>query len=422
MKMIKRTVLKTLGAALLSAVAGLTALPTVAQQKPLTIGFSMALTGGLAGNGKAALAAMQIWEEEVNAKGGLLGRPVKLVYYDDQSNGATVPGIYTKLIDVDKVDMVMSGYSTAAIAPALPIVIQHKMMFMTLLGFNMNSDYKYDRFFSMIPAGPNPLADFSKGFLAVAETMNPKPKSIALLSLDAEFPKRATDGMKDNLKKTDIKVVYDRSYPPTTVDFLPIIRAVQAAKPDLVYMVSYPVDSAGLIRAIREVGLNAMMVGGGMVGPQLGTFKAQMGPALNNLVIWDTYVPEKTLVFPGITELLAKYQPRAEKEGIDTLGFYVPPLAFAAMQVIEQTIRGVGKIDQEALAAYAHANAFNTVLGTIRFDKSGEWSEERLLLVQYQGINGNAADQFKNAGVQPVLYPPQYKTGNLIYPFEGAKK
>ncbi|MFX8546783.1 ABC transporter substrate-binding protein, partial [Acinetobacter baumannii] len=91
--------------------------------------------GGLASNGKAALAAMQIWEEEVNGRGGLIGRPVKLVYYDDQSNGATVPGIYTKLLDVDKVDLLLSGYSTAAIAPAMPIVIQKKMVFLTLLGF-----------------------------------------------------------------------------------------------------------------------------------------------------------------------------------------------------------------------------------------------------------------------------------------------
>src|SRR6201996_7311531 len=88
-------------------------------QNPITIGFGMALTGGLAPNGKAALLAMQIWESDINAKGGLLGRPVKLVYYDDQSNPSTIPGLYTKLLDVDKVDLVISGYGTNMIAPAL---------------------------------------------------------------------------------------------------------------------------------------------------------------------------------------------------------------------------------------------------------------------------------------------------------------
>ncbi len=416
-KFTRRTLLAAGSAMLMMAGIGLST-PARAQE-PIKIGFSMALTGGLASNGKAALAAMQIWEEEVNGRGGLIGRPVKLIYYDDQSNGATVPGIVTKLIDVDKVDLLLSGYSTAAIAPAMPIVIQKKMVFLTLLGFNMNSEFKYDRYFSMIPSGSDANRDFSKGFLEVAATMDPKPKTIAVVNLDAEFPKRASDGLKDNLKKYDIKVVYDQSYPPTTVDFLPIIRAVAAAKPDLVYFVSYPVDSAGLIRAIREVGLKAMMVGGGMVGPQIGSFKTMMGPALNNMVIWDTYVPEKTLNFPGIEQLLAKYQPRSQ--GLDPLGFYVPPLAYANMQVLEQAVTKVGKIDQGALAEYMHANTFTTVLGDVKFDKMGEWSQERLLLVQYQNIEGNGLDQFKKPGTQPILYPAQYKSGNLVYPFEAKR-
>lgn len=416
-KFTRRSLLAAGTAMLMMAGIGLSGPAKAAE--PIKIGFSMALTGGLASNGKAALAAMQIWEEEVNGRGGLIGRPVKLIYYDDQSNGATVPGIITKLLDVDKVDLLLSGYSTAAIAPAMPIVIQKKMVFLTLLGFNMNSEFKYDRYFSMIPAGSDANRDFSKGYLEVAMTMEPKPKTIAVVNLDAEFPKRASDGLKDNLKKYGLKVVYDQSYPPTTVDFLPIIRAVAAAKPDLVYFVSYPVDSAGLIRGIREVGLKAMMVGGGMVGPQIGSFKTMMGPALNNMVIWDTYVPEKTLNFPGIEQLLAKYQPRSQ--GLDPLGFYVPPLAYANMQVLEQAVTKVGKIDQGALAEYMHANTFSTVLGEVKFDKTGEWSEERLLLVQYQNINGNGLDQFKKPGTQPILYPPQYKSGNLVYPFEAKR-
>src|SRR6266576_6889623 len=98
-------------------------LPAAAQTgQPIRIGYSMALTGGLAPNGKSALLAQQIWAEDVNAKGGLLGRPVKLIYYDDQTNPATVPGIYTKLIDVDKVDIAISGYATNQVVPALPVM------------------------------------------------------------------------------------------------------------------------------------------------------------------------------------------------------------------------------------------------------------------------------------------------------------
>src|ERR1700749_2180709 len=111
------------------------AAPARAQSgEPIKIGFGMALTGPLAANGKQTLLGMKIWEEEINAKGGLLGRPVKLVFYDDQGNPATVPGIYTKLIDVDKVNLVVSGYASNMIAPAMPVVMQKNKVFPSLFG------------------------------------------------------------------------------------------------------------------------------------------------------------------------------------------------------------------------------------------------------------------------------------------------
>ena len=129
-------------------------LPAAAQE--IKIGFSMAMTGGLGPNGKSALLAQKIWEEDVNAKGGLLGRPVKLVYYDDQTNPSTVPGIYTKLLDVDKVDLIIGGYGTNMLAPAMPLVMQRKKLFIGLLGLGVNSEFNYPNYFIMIPSGPDP--------------------------------------------------------------------------------------------------------------------------------------------------------------------------------------------------------------------------------------------------------------------------
>jgi branched-chain amino acid transport system substrate-binding protein len=130
------------GAAAVTVTAGalLTAVPATAQNE-LKIGFSMALTGGLAPNGKSALLAQQIWAEDVNAKGGVLGRPVKLIYYDDKSSPAEVPAIYTKLLDIDKVDLIIGPYATAQIAPAMPIVIQRKKTIIGLLGLAVNSEF-----------------------------------------------------------------------------------------------------------------------------------------------------------------------------------------------------------------------------------------------------------------------------------------
>src|SRR5437868_6804911 len=168
--------------------------PAVAQGQPIKIGYSMALTGGLGPNGKSALLAQKIWEEEINAKGGLLGRQVKLVYYDDQSNPSTVPGIYTKLLDVDKVDLVIGGYATAMLAPAMPVVMRKGKVFIGLLGLAVNTEFNYPKYFVMIPSGPDPKPAFTKGFFEMAMAQNPKPTTVAIVAAAQAFTKHAADG------------------------------------------------------------------------------------------------------------------------------------------------------------------------------------------------------------------------------------
>src|SRR3989475_11692989 len=202
--------------------------------EPIKIGFGMALTGGLAANGKAALIAMQLWAEDVNKKGGILGRPVELVYYDDQTKGATVPGIYTKLLDVDKVNFVVSGYGTNLIAPAMPIVIERKLVFPGLFGLANNEKYNYAGYFQIMPAGPRPAVDWTATYFEVAARQVPKPQTVALVGADAEYPHNALAGARENVKRLGFKVVYDSTYPPNTVDFTPIVRAIKALDPDLV--------------------------------------------------------------------------------------------------------------------------------------------------------------------------------------------
>src|SRR5579864_8557891 len=186
--------------------------------EPITIGFGMAQTGGLAAAGKAAILAMQIWRDTVNQEGGLLGRPIKLVFYDDQSNPSTVPALYTKLLDVDKVDFIVSGYGTNLIAPAMPIAISHKRLFLGLFGLAVNSEFDYPKYFSMLPAGPDPKHAFAAPFFEVAMAADPKPKTLALLAEDAEFPKNASEGIHDIAKKEGLDIVYDKTYPPGTPD------------------------------------------------------------------------------------------------------------------------------------------------------------------------------------------------------------
>ena len=400
---------------LLAAVTTFAGIATAQAQNPITIGFGMALTGGLAPNGKAALIAMQIWESDINAKGGLLGRPVKLVYYDDQSNPATVPGIYTKLLDVDKVDLVVSGYGTNMIAPAMPIVMQHNRTFLSLFGLVVNSEFHYPKYFSFTPTGgPQPKQSFSEGFFATAMAYDPKPRTLAIVGADAEFPHNAMDGARTLAKQVGLKIVYDKTYPPSTTDYTPIIRAIQATNPDVVLVCSYPPDSVGIIRAAGEVGLKTKLFGGGMVGLQSTAIKVQLGPLLNGIVDYDFWLPWSGLASPEAKEFLATYQAKAAAAGVDPLGYYLPPFAYGYMQVLQEAVAGTKSLDQDELADYLRSHPFKTIVGNVKFGPDGEWSEARVLEVQFQNVKANSVDQFKDPGTEVIIWPPSLKTGAPI--------
>jgi len=409
------------GAAVLAAATiGLSA--GVAAQTEIKIGSSMAMTGGLGPNGKSALLAWKIWEEDVNAKGGLLGRKVKLIYYDDQSNPSTVPGIYTKLLDVDKVDLVVGGYATAMLAPAMPVVMQRKKLFIGLLGLAVNSEFNYPNYFVMIPSGPESKPTFTKGFFDLAMAQDPKPKTVAIVAADQEFSRNAADGARVNAKAAGLQVVYDKSYPPSTTDYTAIVRAVAATNPDIVVVCSYPPDSVGIVRAVNEIGFKPRMIGGGMVGLQNTALKAQLGPLLNGFVNYDFWLPVPKMQFPGVDELMKKYQARAGEEKVDALGYYMAPQAYAQLQVLGQAIEATKSLDDQKLADYIRANTFKTVLGDVKFGKGGEWSAPRVLQIQFQHVQGNDVAQFKDVKTLVVLTPAEYKSGDVVYPYEKAKQ
>jgi branched-chain amino acid transport system substrate-binding protein len=404
------------------ALGGLIAAPAQAVE-PIKIGFGMGLTGGLAASGKAALLAMKIWEDETNAEGGLLGRPVKLVYYDDQSNPATVPGIFSKLLDVDKVDLVVGDYGTNLLAPAMPIVIQHNMTFLGLFGLDVNREFHYPKYFSMVPTGgPHPEQSFSKGFFDLAAAQNPKPKTLAIIAADAEFARNAADGARANAKAAGLDIVYDKTYPPTTADYSPIVQAIQATNADVVFSASYPPDAVGIVRAANEVGLKSKLFGGGLVGLQYASIKTQLGPQLNGIVNYDFWEPAKTLQFPGVLDFLKKYQAKAASEGVDPLGYYLPPFAYANLQVLGEAVDATKSLDQDKLADYLRQSTFKTIVGDIKFGANGEWAEPRVLEIQFHDITGNGLDQFKDDSKQTILWPSEYKTGGVAYPYTDAKK
>jgi len=388
--------------------------------EPIKIGFGMSLTGPNAAAGKMFLLGREIWREEVNAKGGLLGRPIQFVYYDDQSNPSLVPGIYSKLIDVDKIDLAMSAYGTNQIAPAMPIVMQKKMVYMGLFGTGVNDEFNYDRYFQILPNGPEGIRSFSLGFFETALMMQPKPQTIGIVGEDTEFGQNVLSGARANITKLGLKIVYDRTFPPGTADHASIVRAMRAADPDIVFVASYPAGSTGIVRAVREIGYAPRMLGGAMIGLQFTPIKGQLGPLLNGIVVNENYVPEPTMQFAGIDEFLTKYQERARGAGIDPFGFW-SPFAYAELQVLSQAVSAVGAIDQAKISDYLHKTAFKTIIGDVKFGPLGEWEKSRILYVQYQNIQGNDVNQFRQAGKAVIMYPREFKSGELVYPYAKAR-
>jgi len=408
-----------LGAAV--AVASLALMPAAnAQQPPIRIGMSMAQTGGLAGGGKASLLGTEIWRDDINARGGLLGRKVELVVYDDKSSAAETPAIYSKLLDVDKVDLLFSPYATVPTAPIMPLVKQRGMVLIGNFSFQINSKIGHDMWFNVAPWGP--ADSWAAAFLDIGQKAG--GKTVALLTADQEFAQNLATTAREVATKRNMPIVFDQAYPPNTVEFSGIVRALKAAKPDIVYVASYPPDSAGILRAINEIGIgdNVKLFGGGMVGLQFGPVMENLGSLVNGVVNFNTWLPEPSMYYDGTKAFFETYSKRAIEAKVDPLGYYLAPFGYAEGQLIEAAVKSVGSLDQKAIAKYLHENEVKTIVGPISFSADGERKVTATLQAQFQGIVDKNMDQFKKSGKQVILFPPNLKSGELVTPFEAARK
>ena len=406
-----------LGGTIAIAMLGLTS-GAVAQQPPIKIGMSMPQTGSLGGGGQAALLALRMWVDDINAKGGLLGRKIDFIVYDDQTNPALTPGIYTKLLDVDKVDLIIAPYGTVPTAPIMPLVKQRGLLLMGNFSFQVNRTVKHDMWFNNSPW--NDASSWSDGFFEAGQKLG--AKTIAFLAADQEFAQNLANGARDLAHKAGLTTVYNQNYPPATVDFSAMIRAIRAAKPDLVFVMSYPNDSVAIVRAVNEIGVgeSVKLFGGGMVGLQFTPNMVSLGKSLNGIVNYNSYVPG--MKYPGIEDFLARYAKRAAEAKVDPLGFYLPPFNYAIGQMLEQAITATKSLDHKVLANYLRTNEMKTIVGPIRFRADGEWANARVVQAQFRGVVEKNLDQFRQPGKQVVLYPEQYKTGDVVAPFEKARK
>jgi branched-chain amino acid transport system substrate-binding protein len=390
--------------------------------QPIRIGYCLSLTGPLASNGKTARLAHRIWEDDINRKGGLLGRKVEMVCIDDETNPKLVPDIYKRLLDDEKVDLVIGGYGDNSVSPAMPLVVERNRYLVALMALAVNAPFNYANYFVIIPTGPQPSEALTEGFFSLAANQSPKPQTMAILAADAPFSKSPVQGAMAHANKHGFRVVSDVRYPLSATDFAALISSLKPINPDILFFCSYLNDSVGLLRAINEVGLEPKIVGGAMIGPQNGSIKLQLGPLLNGLVNYEYWLPVPKMMYPGIAQMMAEYQSLAPNAGADPLGYYVAPQAYAQMQVVEQAIAGTGSLDDARLAQFTRDSSFKTVVGDIKFGKGGGWSEARVLQVQYQNIKGGDLSDFKDPRTQVVVWPSGLASGTLIYPYAKAKQ
>jgi branched-chain amino acid transport system substrate-binding protein len=158
-----------------------------------------------------------------------------------------------------------------------------------------------------------------------------------------------------------------------------------------------------------------------MVGLQATSIKAQLGPLLNGFINYELWLPIQKMEFPGVNDLISRYQARAGAEGVDALGYYMAPWAYAQLQVLQQAVEVTRSLDDANLGDYIRAHSFTTVVGEVEFGPKGEWAHSRILQVQYRNIRGHDTAQFRDMSTRVVVAPAEYASAEVIYPYERAK-
>jgi branched-chain amino acid transport system substrate-binding protein len=219
------------------------------------------------------------------------------------------------------------------------------------------------------------------------------------------------------------QVVYDRKYPPTTTDCTPIMRAVQATNPDIVFVAAYPPDTVCAVRAAGEIGLSTKIFGGAMIGLGITSVDMQLGPLMNGIINSANFAPAKTMLTPESEAMIKDYQAAAAKEqGVDPLGYVFPPFGFAAGQVLAAAVTATNSLDPGKLSAYLHSHPVKTILRDITFGPDGEWTESGRIFTQFRHVIPNDLDQYRGTDHNEIVWPPKLKTADFVYPYDEAKK
>jgi branched-chain amino acid transport system substrate-binding protein len=369
--------------------------PVQAQQQkpPIVIGASLSLSGIFADGGKYTLEGYQLWVNQQNAKGGLLGRPIELKYYDDQSDPATGIRLYEKLITEDHVDVIVGPYGTAITAPAASVAERYQM---PMICPQTADVAMFHRGSKNIFQGLGPVQTYLYGVMEIAKERG--LKRVAVIGGDTAFPHSLADAVPELARGFGQSIVYQEYYPGKASDFSAVVQKVRAADPDLVLAMAFPTDSIGLLRQFKQSNYAPKMFyeAIGPSDPQFGTNAGKDAEGVFSVTAWDPDEPT-----PANKAFISAYRATFHRNPD-----YHSASSFSALTVVGAAIQKNGSTDKDKLRTSLATMTMPTLLGTYRVDpRTGIQLGYTSYIIQWQN------------GKQVVVYPRNIARQKPIYPF-----
>ena len=358
-------------AALVFAALGVVAAPSLAQG-PIRIGASLSLTGTYAALGQNQQRGYQLCTKHMNEKGGVLGRKLEFVFYDDQSQPATGVRLYERLITQDKVDLVMGPYSSAITEAVANVNERYKMPMVAPMASTTSIFKKGRKFVFMVQS---PAEVYLEGLLDLAAKKG--LKTVALINEDTLFPKATVQGTLELAKKKGLQVVFVEAYPKGHTDFSAILTKLRAANPDVLGAATYFDDAVAITRQMKELNVNPKLYGV-TVGGDLPKFYELLGK--NAEFVYGATQWEAELPYPGSKEFAEAYQ--KEFPGADLS--YHSAGGYGGCQVLVEAIKRAGSLDGEKIRAEIIKLDTKTVYGAFNVDDDGFQIAHTMVMFQWQ--------------------------------------
>ncbi len=388
--------MRRFGTKWVGAIAAVALLAGTAPAKTLKIGIPLPLTGSKAKFGEIEKRSYEIAAEEINAAGGIRGMQVVLDIQDSQGKPEIARAIAEKLVDVEKQPFLIGAYSSSCSKAIAALAEERRVPYLVVTGAANDITQKgYDYVFRMNPS----VEYYTSGFRSFLRDVV-KPKTIAILYESTDFGTSGSKSMVKEAERLGIKVVLNEKYEAGAVDFKPILSRVKAKRPDVIYMVSYVMDAALLMRQIKELRIDAKLFAGGAAGFAIPEFIENAKDAAEYVVtatLWSPFAPYK-----GAREFAEKYKSRHGK-----YPSYHGAEAYSALYVLKDVLERAQDLTPEAIRAAFAATNLETAFGPVKFESRGKYKNQNFMeTLVLQVINGK----------HEVIWPKAFATADYVFP------